>query len=237
MKSLAAFTITAGLLTGATIQLAPEKAEAGPVIHYTCPAQARREIVSPLPPGGGWWQTPIIEHLHNTTIAPIGGQPAMICEYGPVGTIQHLVPAGMICHAEPGGFTCMVPGPPPPPPNPGTHSTGPVTLHQTYLVDFDTGAVTTSGAADLWFEAVDPFHKFLTPQNGAMMAVGDRSNRGWEGCRFAAFSSGRVPLAAVPVGSYVCMKTNQGRISQFRMNGISGGPGVQTLQLGYTTWN
>jgi hypothetical protein len=44
-----------------------------------------------------------------------------------------------------------------------------------------------------------------------------------------------VPLAAVPVGSYVCMRTNQGRISQFRMNGISGGY-PKVLQMGYTTW-
>ena len=234
MKRVAAFTLTAGLLAGAAIQFVPEKAQAGPVVHITCPTQARREIVSPLPPGG-WWQTPIIENLHNTTIAPIGGVQSLICEYGVVGSIQRHVPPGMICHPEPGGFACMVPGPPPPPPNPGTHSTGAVTLHQTYMVDFDTGAVVIPGA-DLWFEAVDPVHKFLAPQNGAGIAVGDRSNRGWEGCRFASFSYGRVPLAAVPVGSYICMRTNQGRISQFRMNGISGGP-VQTLQLGFTTWN
>jgi hypothetical protein len=34
------------------------------------------------------------------------------------------------------------------------------------------------------------------------------------------------------VGSYVCVKTNQGRISQFRLNGYSG----TTMNLGYTTW-
>ena len=41
-----------------------------------------------------------------------------------------------------------------------------------------------------------------------------------------------VPLADIPPGTYVCVKTNQGRISQFRVNGFMG----TTMKLGYTTW-
>jgi hypothetical protein len=37
------------------------------------------------------------------------------------------------------------------------------------------------------------------------------------------------------VGSYVCVRTNEGRISQFRINAISSGS-PRTLSLGYTTW-
>jgi hypothetical protein len=51
----------------------------------------------------------------------------------------------------------------------------------------------------------------------------------------ASYSSARVPLSAVPVGSYICMKTNQGRTSQFRMNAITGST-VKNLEIGYTTW-
>ena len=40
---------------------------------------------------------------------------------------------------------------------------------------------------------------------------------------------------AVAVGTYVCVKTNQGRISEFRMNHISGGS-PKKLKIGYTTW-
>ena len=42
----------------------------------------------------------------------------------------------------------------------------------------------------------------------------------------------RVPLADIPPGTYVCAKTDQGRISQFRINGFAG----TTMKLGYTTW-
>lgn len=222
----------AGAATALVIAAAPGVASAAEI---NCPAsQVRREITTPLP--GGWWNTPIVNSLTDTAVVAIGGTPALQCRYGPAGNIQRNAPAGMVCSARPGGFSCHPVGPPPPPPTPPTFSTGPVSLPQTFLVNFDNGAVGAGGGgADLWFRAVDPVHMFLTPRNGARMAVGDRSNRGYAGCRVAAFSAAPVPLAAVPVGSYVCMKTNAGRISQFRVNGIT--PGYpRTLQLGYTTW-
>jgi len=124
-----------------------------------------------------------------------------------------------------------LPLPPAPPPAPVTLSTGPIDLQQTFMADLDNGAVTTTGA-DIWYQAVTAAEKYVTPRNGAQLALGDRSNRGLDGCRVAAFSSNSIPLWDMPVGSYVCVKTNQGRISQFRLNGYTG----TTMNLGYTTW-
>jgi len=122
----------------------------------------------------------------------------------------------------------------PPTPAPVTYSTGPILLKQTYSANFDNGTISTPGS-DMWFEAVDPWHRYLNPRSGAKMAVGDRSNRGYYGCSAAHFSTHRVNINAIPVGSYVCVKTNAGRISQFRVNGIYGGA-VKKMRLGYTTW-
>jgi len=123
---------------------------------------------------------------------------------------------------------------PAPAPTPVTYSTGPITLKQTYSANFDNGNVGGPGA-DLWFQAATPTKRFLKPRNGAQMAVGDKSNRGYAGCSVASYSSQKVRLFKVPVGSYVCMKTSSGRISQFRVNAITGGA-VKKLKLGYTTW-
>lgn len=223
---------------GAALVVIAAPAIAG-AAEINCPAsQVRREITTPLP--GGWWNTPIVNSLTNTAVVNIGGTPALQCQYGPAGSIQRNAPPGLSCSARPGGFSCHPMGPPPPLPPPPmpippTFSTGPVELPQTYMVNFDNGAVSGGSGADLWFQAVDPTHMYLTPRHGAKMAVGDRSNRGFAGCRTAAFSPASVPLSAVPVGSYVCMKTNAGRISQFRVNGLTAGY-PKTLQLGYTTW-
>jgi len=198
-------------------------------VHINCPVdQIKREITSPMP--GGWWNTPLVNNLSETKIMNIGGEPALMCIYGASGSIQRKAPAGATCTAVAGGFNCASGGVV----APQTYSTGPITLKQTFLADLDSNADGNANA-DIWFQAETATQRYLTPKNGAKLALGDLSNRGLAGCSAAHFSAGRVSLSDIPVGSYVCVKTNEGRISQFRLNGISGAA-VKTLQLGYTTW-
>jgi hypothetical protein len=238
MRTLALVTITAASLTAGVTTFAPTQGEALPTF-VGCPIpQAKRTIVNPLP--GGWWTTPQVNSLSGTELGVIGGTPVLICKYGASGQIQRHMPAGHICVPVPGGFACTPPGgggggggggtPPF-----HTYNTGGVSVPQTWQVNFDNGNVGSGAGADLWFHAVTATQLYLEPVNGAQIAVGDRSNRGFAGCRVASFSSGPVPLAAVPVGSYICMKLNTGRISQFRMNNITPGS-PKTLSIGYTTW-
>ena len=196
-----------------------------------CPlAQARRTITNDLP--SGWWTTPIVNSLTGTRIQNIGGEPALICEYGPAGTIQRNAPAGQSCRARTGGFTCTARLTPAP--RPQTHSTGPLDVPQTYRFDLDEGRVGGAGA-DLWFRAETATSMFIEPLNGAQIAIGDRTNRGFAGCSSAAYTTNRAPLSAFPVGSYICVRTSEGRISQFRVNGVTDGS-PRRLRLGYTTW-
>ncbi|HYD89783.1 MAG TPA: hypothetical protein VEA80_20045 [Vitreimonas sp.] len=203
-----------------------------------CPlSQARRTVTNDLP--SGWWTTPIVNNLSETRIQEIGGETALVCVYGASGSVQRNAPANQTCTARTGGFDCaprirLVPLPrPTPSPAPATHSTGPLSVPQTYVFDLDAGSV--GGEGDIWFQAVTASQLFLTPRGGAQMAVGDGSNRGLAGCSAASFSATRVALSEIPVGSYVCVRTSEGRISQFRMNAISSGS-PKTLTLGYTTW-
>lgn len=198
-------------------------------MRVACPLpRATRTITDRLPEG--WWTTPLVSDLGTTRIQVIAGRRALQCVYGQSGAIQREEPQGYSCVAVAGGFNCRRGTS-----NPGTYSTGQVRLRQTYLVDLDAGRVVEAGA-DLWFEAETSSRLYLTPRNGAQIWVGNRANRGYQGCLAGTFSASRVPLSAVPVGSYVCVRTNDGRISQFRMNGISPGS-PKTLTLGYTTWN
>lgn len=114
---------------------------------------------------------------------------------------------------------------------PVTFSTGPIDLPQTFTANLDNGTV-GGGGTDIWYQAVSNVEKYITPQGSASIALGDGSNRGYDGCAAESFSGDSVPLADMPVGTYVCVKTNQGRISQFRVNGFTG----TTMKLGYTTW-
>ncbi len=212
--------IAVAALTGATGMAHAE--------FIACPMdQARRTITDPLP--GGWWTTPIVDRLSETRVQPIGGKPSLICVYGAAGSVQREAPAGSTCRASGNGFECATAVA-----APRTFSTGPIDVPQTYQFDLDRGAVTRDGA-DFWFQAETASLLYLVPSNGARIGVGDRSNRGAAGCAGARMTGDRVSISDLPVGSYVCARTNEGRITQFRVNAISAGS-PKTLSIGYTTW-
>lgn len=125
---------------------------------------------------------------------------------------------------------------PPQPPAPGVvHSSGILPIPQTFTFDLDTGQVGGGPGSDFQFQAVNPVQRFIKPMNGAQIAVGNKQNRGYDGCSAEAFSPNAVPLNLLSVGDYICAATSEGRVSQFRINGIS--PGTpKTLTIGFTTW-
>ena len=79
--------------------------------------------------------------------------------------------------------------------------TGPINLQQTYLADLDNGSVVNDGSSDIWYEAETATEKYITPRNGAMIALGDGSNRGFDGCSDGSFSTDRVSLDDIPPGT------------------------------------
>jgi hypothetical protein len=130
---------------------------------------------------------------------------------------------------------------------PAVQADGTLDLQETSLIDFENGKIVANQnlGADLWFEATQPGQRFLTPVSGAAISKVEtfqsRSHglREYAGCAVAAFSKVRVPLSAVPVGGYVCVRTRDGHIAQFHLISIAGDPkGTNwiTLKIGYATW-
>lgn len=197
--------------------------------RINCPhSQIRREVTTSLP--SGWWNTPIVNSLTEVRVITIGGRKALQCVYGGAGRIQRYAPDGATCRTAGRAFECDTAAA-----RPRTFSTAALEIRQTWTADLDHGAVGNSAAADIWFQAETADLLYISPRNGARLGVGDRSNRGYAGCSSARFTRNRVSLRDIPVGSYVCVRTNEGRISQFRVNDISGGS-PKTLKIGYTTW-
>jgi subtilisin family serine protease len=117
-----------------------------------------------------------------------------------------------------------------------THRAAQFNLAQTYAIDFDNGQ-STATAADLWFQAESNTALYLVPRNGASMWVANGITRGYAGCSAgAAYSTNRVALSSVPVGSLVCIRTSEGRLSQIRLDRISTNS-PRTLGISYVTWN
>jgi len=123
-------------------------------------------------------------------------------------------------------------------PAPVTYSTKLLDIGQTYTADLDEGVVApAAGDVDIWFEAVTSTEKYVTPRNGTLVAIWGTGAPGMYDCyNNSSLANVRIPLGSLPVGTYVCYKTNLGRPGVFRVNAISAGT-PQTLSIGYTTWN
>ncbi len=118
-------------------------------------------------------------------------------------------------------------------PQPTTYKSDSLDINQTGTADLDEGVTPAGATADIWFEAVSAAERYLTPKNGAKMAIWGTSSAGMYDCIGAALSTNRIPIADVPVGTYVCYETNQGRPGAFRVNALAG----TVLTIGFTTWN
>lgn len=114
-------------------------------------------------------------------------------------------------------------------------SAGSLTIPQTYLADLDRGVVIGDSGADIWFQAQTATRRFLTPKNGATLNVSSRPSPGYYGCTTTAQSRESIDFDRLPTGSYVCLKTNQGHVSEVEITGAPG-PSPGTLRIRYRTF-
>ena len=120
-----------------------------------------------------------------------------------------------------------------PPPPPVVFSQGSFQIIPQQRVNLDNGALGPSGA-DLAYNTAG-FTRQLAPVNGASISFTNGAQRGYAGCSTAAYNTTPVPQASLAIGSYVCMRTGDGRFGEFRVDNIGNILGV-ALTLSYTTW-
>ncbi len=117
---------------------------------------------------------------------------------------------------------------------PRVHKQGRFNIRQTFLADLDAG-VEGSNGADFWFEAVTATERFLVPRNGSKLVRMGNRTLSYGDCLRANFGTARIPLQTLPAGTTLCARTNEGRISAFRVeNNVGPSPGVLTIS--FTTW-
>jgi hypothetical protein len=121
-------------------------------------------------------------------------------------------------------------------------SHGMLDVAQTYSWSFDEGKVSVGkGAAkDIWFEAANASTRYLTPKGNALLAIAGGKSAGFVGCSAAQFSTNRISMDSLEKGTFLCAKSNQGRIGEFSYDDLyAANPANQrilTLRITYTTW-
>jgi beta-lactam-binding protein with PASTA domain len=115
---------------------------------------------------------------------------------------------------------------------------GAFTVQETFLADLETG--TTENVemdADFWFQAVTAEERFITPVNGATMALvgpaGEFPSR--EFCESVEFSEDAIAVGGLAPGVHVCMQTNEGRVAAFRVE-ADVGPSPGELVIRFVVW-
>ncbi|HJO95993.1 MAG TPA: hypothetical protein QF753_21555 [Victivallales bacterium] len=116
------------------------------------------------------------------------------------------------------------------------HKKGRLVIPQTHLFDLDSGRKTQVGA-DIWFRAETARLRYLTPRNGAKIALlGQlRGMPSLAQCKASNLSNNRILINAIPKNSWVAVKTNQGRYSAFKVLKTVG-PSPGKLYIYFYTW-
>ena len=120
-------------------------------------------------------------------------------------------------------------------PDPPIFSSGHLDIPQTFLADLDSGQVTLDGQ-DIFFQAQTATIRFITPVQTATIALMGTNQPSFADCNAAPLAATPIPIQSVPAGTFLCVRTDAGRISRLRVTATVGSsPG--TLSIDFTTFN
>ena len=127
---------------------------------------------------------------------------------------------------------------------PSAYSSGTLGIPPSWTANLDRGVLSKEADADIWFRGSPNTVGYLHPIFGARIAVVGTTSIGRDGCAGAAWSppgggpgsnTFEIDVSNLPEGTYVCVLTNEGRYSEFRIT-AEVGPSPGTLNISYTTW-
>ncbi len=102
-------------------------------------------------------------------------------------------------------------------------------------IDCDYSGLEPAGfiGSDFWFEAFGK-RRYLHSQHKARFSKGIATNAGYAGCAAATYVRGRVRVDDLPTGATFCMRTNEGRYAEIRIESYDAK--AKILKFLFTTW-
>lgn len=213
-------------------------------LDINCPLTlANRTLADALP--SEWRVVPYAERLASTGITSSGALQTLVCDYGQAGAVQKPGPTGYLCRNHPAGFTCTLsvvtdgtPHTAVVDTSPVIHRAGTVRVTNVFpqpVIDLDEGS-TFSGVPspnDLTF-SYTPRNGWRFDASGEVWPHFGTSPQGKVGCQ-SGLKRRLYTLVVPPVGAYTCLRTSDGRISEFKVTAMSSAS-PQFVTITYTTW-
>ena len=198
--------------------------------YIQCPmGKIKVEVATDFPEG--WETKPVERRIQSVNVVRIEGRGQVLqCNYGAGFIVTSKAPANKTCEVEDNtGFKCndAVSR------RPETAHTAGVTLSPRDVVNMD-GSGNGPWDSDVWLQGNTQNSAMLSSFGDALMGKPGRQ-QGYNGCKNARFASRAIKLEDMNVGDYVCVKTSEGRIAEFRINELRIGRDI-SVSIGYTTW-
>jgi hypothetical protein len=118
--------------------------------------------------------------------------------------------------------------------------TGQRTLPNGYYLDLDNPnwAVSASSSAGADIDLGTWSGGYLEKVSGDWGILSSPGASGYAACAsFTAFRQGAVPVSALPPGTRLCVRTDQGRVGFLDVQGISGAKNDPIMRFDVTVWN
>jgi hypothetical protein len=118
-------------------------------------------------------------------------------------------------------------------PAPEVYEAEQMTVNSSFNFDLDEGDSTASDATkDALYYKVSDAEQYIDPQNGAEFKKWGGSAPSYNDCNSASLSGNDISFADLPVGTWVCYETNEGRIGRFEVEGKT----TSTITIDFRTW-
>jgi hypothetical protein len=179
----------------------------------------------------GWQSKPVERRLQSVNVIQANGRGQVLqCNYGAGFIISRAASADKVCDVEDRtGFKCraVVSN------RAETFHTAGVTLSPRDVVNMD-GTGNGPWDSDIWFQGNTQDSAMLSSFGEALMGR-PGPQQSYRGCRNARFAGTAIKLKDMNVGDYVCVRTSEGRIAEYRINELRIGRDI-AVSIGYTTW-
>ena len=121
------------------------------------------------------------------------------------------------------------------------HSGGVFDVRGTFHGNLDSGSEDSGAGADFMWRQQSATTRSLVPENGATFSVTSASLTSYSDCLSATLSGDPIDgsdpdYSDLSVGTWVCARTSDGRISAFKIQAIDSGDNHR-LTIAYTTYN
>jgi len=102
------------------------------------------------------------------------------------------------------------------------------------FVDLDTGVTNGGAGNDIAYTTDQSGTHPLSTQGGAVFAIFGTQTPSYENCRTANLGGGSLTAESISIGTYICYKTDQGRVGWFRVDNFDSSSFILSITL--LTW-